>query len=297
MNPHPIANIWPMMADAEIQRLAEDIKQNGLLNPIWTYEGQILDGRNRHKACLLAGVTPELRPYTGNNPVQFAFSQNEERRHLNSGQRAALAVEIKPQLEAEAKKRQQLHGGTAPGRKSLVEKIPQVSPDKSRDLAAKITGTNGKYVNAAEKIKQQAPEIFDKLKAGKITMQDAKREASRKPTDDWRTDELERQKAILAGSAVVANYEEDKNLIAWAESQGLAVAIDRSSHYGNPFILGQDGDRQTVCESYEKHYLPNKPSIERRLHELAGKVLCCHCHPKQCHGDSLIKRLIKRISQ
>ena len=36
---HPIANHWPLLADDELQRLADDIKAHGLLNPIWREQG------------------------------------------------------------------------------------------------------------------------------------------------------------------------------------------------------------------------------------------------------------------
>jgi hypothetical protein len=270
-----------MMADDDIQSLSADIKSLGLLAPVWIYEGKILDGRNRAKACQMAGVKVETKTYTGDNPVAFAFSLNEKRRHLSSGARAALAVEAKPLYEAEAKKRQIRKP------KSVVEKVPQQNTRKSRDKAATDFGTNGRYVTQAEKVKAQAPEVFEKLKQGKVSMQDAMREVRSKPTNPWLDDEKERKAAVVAGQAVIANAERDKNLIQWADKKGLVVRIDRGSLFGNPFLLEKDGDRNAVCDSYRDHYLPNKPSIQKQLPELKGKVLVCHCYPERCHGEEL----------
>jgi hypothetical protein len=50
------------------------------------------------------------------------------------------------------------------------------------------------------------------------------------------------------------------------------VIVDRTSVWGNPFIVGVDGDRDTVITNYEKHYLPHKPSQLARLHEIAAKT-------------------------
>lgn len=287
-----------MMSDEEIKALAEDIKQQGLIEPVWIYEDQIIDGRNRAAACEIAGIEIATRTYKGNNPVGFAFSLNEKRRHLSSGARAALAVEAKPLYEAEAKKRRkETEGRPKMKEEKLEEKVPEVLPaqpkpapkrmEQSRDQAAKDFGTNSRYVNQAQKVKEQAPDVFEKLKRGKVTMQDAMKEVRKKPTNPWLDDETERKESVIKGQAVLANAERDKNLIQWAEMKGLAVRIDRGSAYGNPFILGKDGDRDQVCDKYEEHYLPYKPSIKKEL--LKGKVLICHCYPERCHGESLIE--------
>jgi len=292
MDFHEIANVWPLMTDDALQELTEDIRKNGLVNPIWLYEGKVLDGRNRWTACIMAGVKPTTKEYIGDNPTAFAVSMNDKRRHMNKGQLGAIAVELLPFFEKDAKLRQKKHGGTAPGKpKTLPEFFPEVKKGEgdTRKTAAVSVGVNDRYVSDAKKVKQEAPEIFEKLKAGKITMQDAKREVAKKPTDDWRKDERDRQSQVNSGTTVVANQSNDKNLIAWAEREGHAVRIDRSSKYGNPFVMDQDGDRDFVCDCFENHYLPHKPSIKRDIPRLKGKVLICHCYPNKCHGDTLAR--------
>ena len=124
---HPIANIFPMMGEAELEDLSNDIMQNGLRQPIVVYEGKILDGRNREKACQLIGLSPYLinenkikvseelgvdtgylpSPYTdykGDDPLGYVLSLNLHRRHLTASQRAALAAEIANMTQADAGK-------------------------------------------------------------------------------------------------------------------------------------------------------------------------------------------------
>lgn len=292
MQYHEIANVWPMMDDDAIQALADDIQKNGQLQPIWTYEGKILDGRNRFVACTIAGVQPVLRDYKGDQPTAFAVSLNDRRRHMTKGALAAVAAELEPLFAADAKRRQKEAGGDRKSEKakSVVQKIEQpilVNDRKANAEAAQAVGVNRQYVAEAKKMKEQAPEVFERLKAGKVTLQDAKREVAKKPTDDWRQDERRRQAEVQAGRAVVANQQADKNLIQWAEQNGKAVRIDRSSKYGNPFVLDQDGSRDEVCDKFQAHYLPHKPSILRDIPKLAGKVLICHCYPERCHGNCL----------
>jgi ParB-like chromosome segregation protein Spo0J len=292
MKHHPIADVWPMMDEAKLQELADDIRKNGQLVPVWLYEGKILDGRNRCAACKIAGVEPKTNEYTGDEPTAFAVSLNDRRRHMNKGALAAVAAELEPHFAADADRRKKAtEGRPKKSGQKPEEKVPQVLPrqPQARQEAAKSVGVNDRYVSDAKKVKAEAPEVFERLKAGKITLQDAKREVAKKPTDDWRKDERDRQAQVNDGITVVANASADKNLILWAEREGIAVRIDRGTRYGNPFVMGEDGDRDDVCDAYERHYLPYKPSITDRIEagDLTGKVLVCHCHPQRCHGDCL----------
>ena len=45
--PHPIADLFPMLSDDELQELADDIAANGLNNPVVLLDRKIIDGRNK----------------------------------------------------------------------------------------------------------------------------------------------------------------------------------------------------------------------------------------------------------
>ena len=95
---HPIAEVWPLLPEPELQELADDIKANGLRNPIWRHrDGRIIDGRNRWLACRRAGVDCPSTTYEGQDGAEliaFVVSLNDKRRHLTVDQRAAIAAEI-----------------------------------------------------------------------------------------------------------------------------------------------------------------------------------------------------------
>jgi N6-adenosine-specific RNA methylase IME4/ParB-like chromosome segregation protein Spo0J len=91
---HPLAEVFPPIEGAEFDRLAADIAEHGLLNPITLYEGKILEGRNRYRACRAADVKPRYVQFEGDDPAAFVISQNLVRRHLGPSERAMVAARI-----------------------------------------------------------------------------------------------------------------------------------------------------------------------------------------------------------
>lgn len=68
-----------------------------------------------------------------------------------------------------------------------------------------------------------------------------------------------------------------------------AVYIGRPGAWGNPFVIGKDGDREEVIRRY-KLYLENNPDVVAKAREeLAGKDLICWCAPLACHGHILME--------
>ena len=169
---HPASNLFPMLGDAELWELAEDVSQRGLLEPIVVHEGLILDGRNRWVACQRAGRAPRTRAWEGEggSPTAYVISKNLRRRHLEPGQRAAIAAEALPLFEAEAKERQ--------GRRTDLHQIVDGSPGQALEQAAEAFDTNRQYVSDAKRMRTEAPEVFARIKSGELSIPEAKRESS-----------------------------------------------------------------------------------------------------------------------
>lgn len=67
-----------------------------------------------------------------------------------------------------------------------------------------------------------------------------------------------------------------------------AVYIGRGSKWGNPFKIGQHGDRAAVIAKHEA-WLRDQHDLLRSIGELRGKDLVCFCAPAACHGDLLLR--------
>ncbi len=74
------------------------------------------------------------------------------------------------------------------------------------------------------------------------------------------------------------------NLVVHCKKSQYDVYIGRPSQWGNPFVIGKDGNREEVVEEY-LHYLLSQPHLIRDLQQLKGKILGCWCSPSSCHGD------------
>jgi hypothetical protein len=96
---------------------------------------KIIDGRNRYRACRELGIEPKIQIWDGKGSlVEFVVSLNLHRRHLDSGQRAAVAVEILPLLEAEAKERQRAAGGDRKAVEAAVTEAGRAATPSARTL-------------------------------------------------------------------------------------------------------------------------------------------------------------------
>lgn len=78
------------------------------------------------------------------------------------------------------------------------------------------------------------------------------------------------------------------------ELPATVVRIDRASPWGNPFIIGIDGDRNAVCELFEKYAVWRLKLQPDWLKPLEGRDMICWCAPLCCHGETLIKLLAKK---
>jgi hypothetical protein len=150
---HPIANAFPMLDRTELEGLVASIKANGLQEPIVLYQGAILDGRNRLKACEIAGVQPRFSQFddTKMSAVEFVLAMNLHRRHLSLGQRAVAAAEMITTR----------HGAH------------QTPNDVSVDKAATLWGVSPRAVDRAAFVRkntQAEPKIVAQVKSGKMEL-------------------------------------------------------------------------------------------------------------------------------
>jgi hypothetical protein len=84
----------PVIAQGDLDRLIDDIKKNGVIDPLVMFEGKVLDGRNRLAVASVLGAAVELEDFEGDKAAarSYVWSANAARRHLSMPQ-IALAAE------------------------------------------------------------------------------------------------------------------------------------------------------------------------------------------------------------
>lgn len=195
---HPAADLFPYIKDIEFSELCESINAHGLEQDIIiTHDNKLLDGRNRLKACYLTGQMPSFNRLSedyASDYIGYVVRLNLQRRHLTASERAVIANEALVLYEEQAKERQrQYHGNQYDKKESgLVEKIPPVLNDKkliekieqaqeeqqqegkkARDQAASDFGVNPRYIQDAKKVKKEAPQVYEKVKSGEMSIPQA----------------------------------------------------------------------------------------------------------------------------
>lgn len=196
MKVHPDAELYPMMPDEELEALAADIKMNGLRFPIAVAmvdgERTLIDGRNRLRACELAGVTPTFIELNGQDPKAYILAANVLRRHMPKGQKAMAVAFQYPEGEKTGR------GAKSAGRIAQIsvaisdERVRQARQvlRYSRDLALTVLRGDVTLDAALERMKEEeagrqsdegrlqrlriaAPDLAEQVAEGRLSLDEA----------------------------------------------------------------------------------------------------------------------------
>lgn len=150
---HPAAEIFPMMSGSDFAALKADIRQNGQRERIVVFDEKILDGRNRHSACLELGIEPEVCELEAcHDPVAYVLSMNLHRRHLSPGQRATVAARIE----------QLRHGGNR-----KADQDANLRLDRSH-VGTMLSISPRSVCDAQKVLKKGHDSLIQKMEAGEI---------------------------------------------------------------------------------------------------------------------------------
>jgi hypothetical protein len=91
---HELAKMLPLMNEPDNDELAANMEKVGQQVPIVLFEGKILDGRNRYRACEKLGIEPRTVNYSKDQARDYVISQNLYRRHYSRYEKNALLMRL-----------------------------------------------------------------------------------------------------------------------------------------------------------------------------------------------------------
>jgi ParB-like chromosome segregation protein Spo0J len=272
MDFHPIANIFPMMGQAELVELAEDIKARGLLESIEVYSDLIIDGRNRYKACKIVGVAPHFMPLGAPNDEEalaYIISKNLKRRHLDESQRAMVAARV-ANLQ---------HGGDRKPDQAANLPLEPMPPPVTQAAAAEMVNVSERSVRSAKKVIEQGePEVAMAVDKGELSIAAAELIAERPPEQQREILETpkparkkkvrllrEEKKQQQSTQRTSARHEE-----VWPAADSIQVP-DLCSSWDELAVVGAiDNVFQAAFNAPDAPALPTPPATERIITALKG---------------------------
>ena len=172
---HPLCTIFPRLSDLDLDCLRLDIKEHGLREPIVLFDGMILDGGNRYKACLAAGVEPIFKQYEGDDIAAYVLSANFHRRHLPLNLHALIVASVQDWTKAyKLGDNQRVVPWNHP--QKLVDNqrvVPWNHPQDSTASRAKQSGASLSTQKRADAVVKADPELAKKVVNGEVKFQDA----------------------------------------------------------------------------------------------------------------------------
>jgi hypothetical protein len=274
---HPYADLFPMMADAELDALADDIKQNGLRQPVMLHQEMVLDGRNRLKACDKAGVEPAFVTHEGDDASALALviSLNVQRRDLTAGQRALVAArrwmmngDTKDKGKGRREKSNELQSVTvaqlarefhaSASSISQARDLLAEGPDLAAQVEAKATPLakahealkdRQKEAQQAARNAQRTKHYTDAIANGEMTLEEALKKV--------REEEQEANQHLAAEKDARFHWwKELNNAVVWIEQFISARGDDHLAWYGEPGSPGQPaGNNPLDQQTFQRRWV------------------------------------------
>jgi ParB-like chromosome segregation protein Spo0J len=168
LSAHELADLLPMIDDANFENLKADIAKNGILEPILIFEGRILDGRNRYRAGKEVGrLTPaKFKMFEGSyaEAEAYVFSTNFLRRQMTAAQKQDVICKMLDKYPNESIRQIAKRCGTSHSYvQKIKDKLNEPTPEQKEFTEFCKTWDALSELRRAEFVKSFAPDIRDLL--------------------------------------------------------------------------------------------------------------------------------------
>ncbi len=252
LKPHPLCLLLPPLGGEEREVLKQSMKAQGFLprHKLLLFEGQILDGRNRHEIAIEEGI--DRIPFehfegTKKDAELYVIFEHLGRRSFTKTQRAALIEKH---------------------RKDLGLTIVQ---------AAKKAGVSVSLQQKTSSASKRDETFSDKAVAGQITINDAVRQME-KDVPERATDEADPFAAVWETAEVMEAAEHE--LVEWA-SRTLDPLLGRP---GAEVLCMSLTRKKRDATGKEKIGLSLIEAMIQTLRASRPKKMCGDCNGEKCQA-------------
>lgn len=243
MEIHPAAELFPMMSETEFQAMKEDIRLHGQNDDVLIWDGKLLDGRNRLRACTELGIEPGWSELPSTiDPVAWVLSHNLHRRHLTTAQRAMVATNLATLLHGDNQHTKEDAG---------IQASSQIE-------AAKKLSVSRDSVQKARKVRAKAsPKVVAAVEAGTMSLNaavattkpkatQAEREAAKAAKEKAKAEAAaEKLRAKLEAAGARQKAKDDA-----AEAKAEAKALKERA---KAEALTTEGQAKAICNLIQQH--------------------------------------------
>lgn len=178
---HPAAMLFPEMGEADLTALYESVKAHGVRVPLKFYQGKLLDGRNRLRASVMAGLDTRRLPRetipADVDPFLWAWDANCARLDYSPAQKAAIRLKIeeasgdlarsRAAITEEANRARSEKQTGVPKAESSERRAPRDAPrSEPRKVAHEVAErahVSPRTVERVMRVKREDPEAFEAL--------------------------------------------------------------------------------------------------------------------------------------
>lgn len=252
---HPFANLLPMMGASDYAALKADVVANGKFNdPAMSFEGKLLDGRNRQKVSEETGIKLPVVAFKGTkaDAIRYVYSKAIHR-HLNDGQKALAALNFLPVLADAASER-------------MIKGAPVREGDpkgKASKFAGGLFGVSARYVEAAKYVREHDADLFQQVFDGGLPLTRAVREC-RRNAKSKELNRLARSVGQTFDASSVQVVTGDCIALAERYPAGKARLIFCDPQYN----IGYDYGRKIADALPDEEYLATTEAWMREAHRL-----------------------------
>ena len=176
---HPYADLLPKMSKHEFQDLKKGIQASGQQEPITLYQGKVLDGRHRLRACQELGIEPKFKVAEladDQAALDFVIARNLQRRNLTASQKAVVALRALPLIRKEvqdarvqkirdaiAAKTLDGEGANLPSSEDTGVRRGRKKTVKTTSIVGDLFGVSATYVRYAEALEKKDRKLLDQV--------------------------------------------------------------------------------------------------------------------------------------